>query len=197
MTLQLRCACAQVKGTVVPARAYLRATCYCSDCQAYARFLGRPEVLDAHGGTDIVAMAPSGVRITAGQEHLACLSLSRKGLLRWYASCCRAPLGNTPRDASVFYVGMVTSSIDAAPEALDASFGRRDRVAINTDSATGQVPSTPLAFVTGGLRIFANILGARLRREEPTLFFTADGQPLRPVQVLDPQQRAALGLEAA
>ena len=28
-------------------------------------------------------------------------------------------------------------------------------------------------------------------------FATADGQPLRPVQVLDPQQRAALGLEAA
>jgi len=31
-----------------------RFVCYCTNCQAFARFLERPDVLDDAGGTDIV-----------------------------------------------------------------------------------------------------------------------------------------------
>ena len=178
-------------------RAYARATCYCKDCRAFARFLGQPDVLDASGGIDIVATAPAAVRFTAGSEHVACMSLSPKGLLRWYASCCRTPLGNTPRDPKVPYVGMVTACFDAAQQAVDAAFGPRDHVVLNTGSATAPVRSTPLAFLTGGLRILAGLIGARLRRERTSPFFDASGRPLREPDVISREQRVALERDGA
>jgi hypothetical protein len=192
MTMQLRCRCGAVKGEMDTSRAYARATCYCKDCRAFARFLGQPGVLDASGGTDIVATAPAAVRFTAGSEHVACMSLSPKGLLRWYASCCRTPLGNTPRDAKLLYAGMVTACFDAAPQAVDAAFGPRDRIVLNTGSATAAVRATPLAFLVGGLRILAGLIGARLRRESTSPFFDASGRPLREPEVVSREMRAEL-----
>jgi len=197
MTMQLRCRCGAVRGEMETDRAYVRATCYCKDCRAFAHFLGQPGVLDAAGGTDVVATAPAAVRFTAGTEHVVCMSLSPKGMLRWYASCCRTPLGNTPRDPKVFYAGMVTAFFDAAPQAVDAAFGPRDRIVLNTGSATAPVRTTPLAFVTGGLRILAGILGARLRRERTSPFFDASGRPLREPEVISREQRAELERDAS
>lgn len=190
--MQLRCRCGAVKGEMDAGRAYTRATCYCKDCRAYARFVGAAGVLDASGGTDIVAIAPAGVRFTEGTEHIACMSLSPKGLLRWYASCCRTPLGNTPRDAKTAYAGLVTVCFDAAAEAVDAAFGPRGRIVLGAKSATAPVKSTTLAFIAGGLHIFAGLIGARLRRERASPFFDASGRPLREPEVISREQRAAL-----
>lgn len=192
MKMQLRCRCGAVRGEMETARAYTRATCYCKDCRAFANFLAVPGVLDASGGTDVVPIAPSAVRFTAGTEHVVCMSLSPKGMLRWYASCCRTPLGNTPRDPKLLYAGLVTACFDAAPQAVDAAFGPRDRIVLNTGSATAPVQATPLAFLTGGLHILAGIIGARLRRERGSPFFDANGQPLREPEVISREQRAAL-----
>ena len=52
MDLPLKCRCGAVRGEMQPRRAYTRATCYCKDCRAYARFLGQPGVLDEAGGTE-------------------------------------------------------------------------------------------------------------------------------------------------
>jgi hypothetical protein len=60
-----------------------RFVCYCTDCQAFARFLGRPDVLDAAGGTDIFQMPPAHLKLPAGTDALRCLCLSAK-VLRWY-----------------------------------------------------------------------------------------------------------------
>ena len=197
MTMQLRCRCGTVKGELEAARAFTRATCYCKDCRAFANFLAVPGVLDASGGTDVVPIAPTAVRFTAGAEQVACMSLSPKGLYRWYASCCRTPLGNTPRDPKLPYVGMVTACFDAAPRTVDAAFGPRGRIVLNTGSATAPVRATPLAFVIGGLRILAGILGARLRRERTSPFFDTSGHPLREPEVISREQRAALEKGAA
>jgi hypothetical protein len=43
-----------------------RFVCYCTNCQAFARFLERPDVLDDAGGTDIVHMPAACVTLTAG-----------------------------------------------------------------------------------------------------------------------------------
>lgn len=186
MAIALRCRCGRVRGEVDSARVYARATCYCRDCQAYARWLGFGGMTDAQGGTDVVAMAPSGVRFTAGQDQIACMSLSAKGLLRWYAACCRTPLGNTPRNAGVHYVGMVPLCFDAAPEAVDAAFGGKDRTVLNTGSASGPVRGTPLMFALGGLRILAGIVGARLRGRRASPFFDANGRPIREPEIAAP-----------
>lgn len=194
MTLALRCRCGQVKGIVATDRVYVRATCYCRDCQAYARHLGQPGLMDAHGGTDIVAMNPLAVRFTAGEEHIAGLCLRKGGLYRWYAECCRTPLGNTPHDGRTAYVGMVTACLATAAE-VDAAFGPAGRVVLNTDSALGDVSGTPVAFVLGGARIATGILGAKLRRQPPSLFFNPSGQTLRTAYPLSSGERDAVGLE--
>jgi hypothetical protein len=192
MTLHLQCRCGTVKGELEPARAYTRATCYCKDCRSFARFLAVPGVMDAAGGTDIVAMAPAAVRFTDGIEHVACMSLSSNGLLRWYAACCRTPLANTPRESKLPYVGVVTACFADPPQTVDAALGPSGRTLINTPSATAPVKSTPLAFATGGLRILAGIIGARLRRERTSPFFDASGRPLREPHVISREERAAL-----
>jgi len=56
MKRPLRCQCGLVQGKV-DVRHSVRAVCYCKDCQASARFLGREaEILDRFGGTEIIRL---------------------------------------------------------------------------------------------------------------------------------------------
>ena len=179
MAIAFHCRCGTLRGEIEPRAVYARATCYCRDCQAFARALGREEVLDAEGGTDIVAMLPADVRFTDGIDQLACLSLSPKGLLRWYARCCDTPIANTPRDPKVAYVGVLRHCLEGDPDAVDAAVGP-SRIALNVKSARGHVSPTPLRTFLGVLRIMRGVLAARLRgryRDNP--FFVAD--PPRPI----------------
>jgi hypothetical protein len=192
MKMALRCRCGLVRGEMDAERGYTRATCYCKDCRTFARFLGVPDVLDEAGGTDIVPMAPAAVRFTAGSEHVACMSLSPRGLLRWYAACCRTPLANTPREPKLPYVGMVTACFDALPQAVDGAFGPRAHVVLNTQSATSPVRGTPMALAIGSLRILMGVLGVKLRRERTSPFFDPTGRPLCEPDVVSRERRAEL-----
>ena len=168
MSIPLRCRCGQVQGVIGTGDTYVRATCYCQDCRAFARWLGAPGLLDPAGGADIVAMAPSQVRITAGQDQVACLSLSERGIHRWYAACCRTPLGNMGRSPAIHYVGMSTACMEGAGS-MDAAFGPAGRCVINAESATAPVEKTPVRFLVGGVRIAFGILRGKLRglRQSP------------------------------
>lgn len=179
-----------MRGEIEPDKVYARATCYCRDCQAFARTLQREDALDAEGGTDIVAMLPAGVRFTTGIEQLACLSLSPKGLLRWYARCCDTPIANTPRDPKMPYVGILGHC--ANPSALTRAVGA-SRIALNAKSARGEVASTPLRTFLGVVRIMRGVLVARLsRRHRDNPFFIADPpQPIAEPRVLSLAERKA------
>lgn len=87
---------------------------------------------------------------------------------------------------------MVSTCFDAAPKAIDASLGARDRVVLNAQSATCRVQGTPVAFVLGGLNILRHMLAGRFGRRTPSPF-DADGHPLRAPLVLTAAQREALG----
>lgn len=192
MTIPFRCRCGKLQGQVESADAYARAVCYCRDCQAFARVLEREQdVLDAHAGTDIVAMLPAGLRFGAGEEQLACLSLSPKGPLRWYSACCNTPIGNTSRNPKLPYVGMLSSCMEGESGVLDASFGP-SRIALNTGSARGEVAATPVRAVFGVMRIMWGVLRARLggRYRDNPFFGMATLQPLTEPRVLTRQQRA-------
>lgn len=193
--MKLACRCGQVEGRIDPRRVNARASCYCRDCRAFARWLGGVELLDAAGGTDILAMAPDGLQITRGSEKMACMSLGPRGLLRWYASCCRTPLGNVPRDPTLYYLGVPVSAIAEPADAIEAAFGPAGRIAVNAGSATGAVASPRLARLVGTLRIAAGLFTARLRGRRNTLLFDADGLPLREPLVLGRTQRDALSLD--
>lgn len=162
----------------------MRAVCYCHDCQAYARLLGGPQrVLDSLGGTDIVATAARHVRFTAGASSLACLSLSPRGLLRWYAGCCNTPIANTPRDWRLPYVGLVHTCL-RQPQPMEQSFPRV-HMRVNTQSAHGQVagrntPGSWARFARLILRLGAQRLTGGFRA---TPFFDASGTPVVAVEV--------------
>src|SRR5215475_2713397 len=95
--LPLRCRCGRLRGIAheVGPSTGLRFVCYCEDCQAFAHFLERTDVLDPAGGTDIFQMPPGRVRLTAGTDALRSLRLSDEGVLRWYSECCRTPIANS------------------------------------------------------------------------------------------------------
>jgi hypothetical protein len=84
----------------------------CIDCQTYACALGRPDVLDANGGTDIFQLAPAQLRLSVGVETLRCLRLGPKGALRFHAGCCNTPVGNLAPNPSVPFVGMPHAFMD-------------------------------------------------------------------------------------
>lgn len=118
----LRCRCGQVRGLVQPTAPATRCVCYCRDCRAFARHLGaQADVLDAFGGSEVIQVPAANVTFTQGQESLACLRLTHKGMLRWYAACCNTPIGNTMADRRMGFTGLVHTSLRGA--SLDDSFG--------------------------------------------------------------------------
>lgn len=83
--LALSCQCGTITGFVenVTQRSCTRLVCYCSACQAFANELDVADrVLNEHGGTEIIQVAPSRVTFTQGHEHISCLQFSEKGAFR-------------------------------------------------------------------------------------------------------------------
>ena len=189
----LSCACGTLKGVV--RRGKGRGICYCRDCQAFARFLGRPAgILDASGGTDVVATLAGHVTIAEGHPALACMSLGPRGLLRWYARCCNTPIGNTLRDRRLPYVGLVHSCLDSTGQNLDDAFGPA-RMRVNTASAIGtpKPDATPLRAALAMARIGTALAAARISggyRRTP--FFDASGEPVVQPTVLTREERVSL-----
>lgn len=197
--LPLRCRCGTVRGILTdpsPATGN-RAICYCDDCQAFAHFLGRDDVLDRHGGTDIFQTRPAQLAITQGKAELRCMRLSDKGLLRWYTACCKTPVGNTLASARVPFVGVIHAFMDHAGDGRtsDAVLGPV-RAYIWGKFAIGDVPAhihpkAPPAFIARAVWFFlrAWLAGGH----SPTPFFDPkSGRPIVEPEVLDPTQRRAL-----
>lgn len=144
-THPLRCRCGLVRGRVRLAGHATRAVCYCADCQAFAHFLGDSDsILDRFGGTDIVAVQPRNVELTDGVEHVACMSLSEGSTYRWYAACCRTPIGNTPHDVRRSHVGLIHVCLGADERDLEAGFGPVV-MRINRHGVADEPPKSPAA----------------------------------------------------
>jgi hypothetical protein len=194
MNHPLRCQCGTLRGHVSRPERATRIVCYCKDCQAFARFLGKPDaILDNLGGSDILAVHPQTVTFTEGQQALACMSLSPSGMLRWYASCCNTPIGNTSRDFRMAYVGLSHSCLEKPGSSITEVFGPV-RLRSVTKSAKGPVESSVLANAVGIAGIIASVIGARLSGScKRTPFFdVANGTPVAVPTVLTPQEREQL-----
>lgn len=175
-----------------------RVVCMCSDCQAFAHYLGANEqVLNAHGGTDIFQLTPSQLRITSGADQLSCLRLTSKGLLRWYAKCCNTPVANTVSSSKVPFAGVLSCFMDhdssgqSRHEALGpvlAHIQGKDCVGTMPDDA---YKSGPVTLLLRSLRMLASAWIAG--RQKPSPFFdTASGQPVAKPLVLTPAERDSL-----
>ena len=195
MQIEFGCRCGAVGGVVSPAQPSLsiRVTCYCDDCQAFAHYLGRADLLDARGGSDIVQVPPASVTFTRGWDQIDGVRLGVKGLYRWRARCCQSPLGNTATPAIPF-VGLPASSFLAEGAGPDAVFGKPRGAIMGQFAIGGAPPGTkgiPLKLMASTI---ARVLGWRLRgRTWPHPFFDRETvKPLYSFTTLEQGERERL-----
>lgn len=207
--LEIRCACGKLRGMVrgVSPGQGNRGVCYCDDCQSFAHFLGRADaILDARGGTRIFQIGQGQVALTHGGEHLACMRLTPKGLLRWYASCCGTPLGNTGLTRRTPVVGLVEQCLapPASARSLDDVLGP-SRFSVFAKFARTPRPGAPppitpppnpsrLAFTRAILSMIGLVVEALLRGEgkRSPFFDPATGEPRATPRVLTPDELHAV-----
>jgi hypothetical protein len=192
VNVALRCRCGEVALALAEPQRAVRGACYCRDCRAYTYFLGREgELLDAWGGTEIVAALPSRLHIERGRERIACASLSATGILRWYASCCRSPIGNTPRDGGVPHVGLIPTRLLGSRDEIEAAFGPI-RLRVFRASARGEAPKMGAGGLLAGARYLRETLGARASGSAAkNPFFASDlTTPIVTPAVLSADERA-------
>jgi len=194
---ELHCRCGEVRGRVAgpsPNRVN-RVVCYCADCQAFLHHLGCADLLNEHGGTDIVQVAPASLSFGQGQERIVGVRLTPKGLYRWYASCCRTPVGNTVGPA-VPFVGIVVAAFASETQRPDEIFGPP------VGAIYGKYAVGPVAGVSSGLdprlvvRALRMVFGWRVGGKTwPHPFFDqATRAPKFPFTTLLPTEREALRL---
>jgi hypothetical protein len=191
--VELACRCGSLHGVLRGAsqKTVNRCLCYCDDCQAFAHHLGRPDLLDAHGGSDIVQVAPAQVSFDRGHELLRGVRLSPKGMFRWFASCCRTPVGNT-MTPSMPFVGLAGSLLRGGGDEVGPV-----RACIQQEFSTAPLTTGPRSAVAQArmfLHVTRLLLSWKLRGKAwPNPFFEAvGGTPRREVTVLTPAERDAL-----
>lgn len=196
ITIKVRCTCGNVRGNIRPiiARWGRRVVCMCRDCQAFARYLERErELLDGYGGTDILQLTPSQLVIDTGRDHLACVKLGPKGLLRWHTACCRTPVGNTVPTMQLPFVGMPVAFVEEKGDAdvfgpVEYRINARSALRGPVKGAHDTAP-TRLLFAT-----LAHLAAARMKGQHlPSPFFApSTGQPVCDPKVLSLKEREAL-----
>ncbi|HEX4478218.1 MAG TPA: DUF6151 family protein [Polyangiaceae bacterium] len=196
--IPLRCACGAVEGVAVDVDPDhgSRVICYCNDCQAFARYLGRDGIVDRHGGTDIFQMTPSQVRITRGAEQLRVMRLSEKGLFRWFAGCCRTPVANTLGAAKAPFAAILQPFMDHRTDgrSRDSVLGSPfcllyARFAVN-GTPEGASFKFPFGLILRSVRLMAIAWVAGKYRPSP--FFDAAGKRIVEPIVLTVEERDRL-----
>ncbi len=180
--LNLQCQCGKVHGVAhnVTPRTGNHLICYCGDCQAFARHLTTTGILDEHGGTEIFQMSYANVEITQGAEHLRAIKLTPKGLIRWYADCCKTPIGNT-MSAKFPFVGLIHTFMHDVEK--DKKLGPiRARTSIKKDSPVAHL-NTPLYKIVPRI-IVKSLLWKMRDSKKKNPFFLADGAPVSVPKVL-------------
>lgn len=196
----IQCRCTQLQGKLSRPVRLTRTLCYCQDCQVFAHFLRQQHsILNPQGGTDIIQTLPCYIHFTKGIEHLSCVRLSPAGLMRWYASCCNTPIGNTLADHKKSFVGLIHCCLpQQSPATLDSSFGPVQAV-VNTAGASGQTPvpaygSLPVLWAIIRMMLLARLSGGY---QNTPFFQPQSGLPVVQPRILSKAERHTLQAEVA
>jgi len=192
--VKLKCSCGKVQGVIknVSPNNGNRVVCCCSDCQAFAQALGREnDVLDEFGGTDLYQTSQSQIEIMHGAEHLQCLRLKPKGLLRWYTDCCNTPIGNA-LNAKMPFFGIIHSFMSGL-EQPNQTLGPVLAYVQTQDARKRATPpfldyphyadKFPIGIT---FRIITKMLGWKLRgMGKPTPFFDQQTRPVAKPRIVE------------
>ena len=112
-------------------------------------------------------------------------------LLRWYASCCNTPIGNTLATQKFSFIGLVHSCLEGAGAPLDDAFGPV-RAWVNANSAKGDPKPKVRGLGTTVGWFLTTTLKARLNGSyKQTPFFRTDtGAPVVSPRVLSSEEHA-------
>ena len=191
MTHSIRCNCGKIRGQIKRTKDVNRCVCYCSDCQAFARYLKQEnEILDRMGGTNIIQTTQENITFSEGIENLACIRLTDTGLLRWYAACCNAPIGNTPPNSKISFIGLIHNCLDSNRNLLNKIFGDT-YMRVNTKYALGEDKPKQKGVLSGMLRLIRMILKARFNgsyKNTPFFISGASDVPLVTPKILSEQE---------
>jgi hypothetical protein len=194
MTHPLRCQCGALTGRVETRARAGHSLCYCKDCQAFIRFLGRDaDLLDERGGCENIQTLPKDVTFLTGAQHIACMRLSATGMIRWYAACCNTPIGNTPATRKIAFVGLSRACLENASPSVEQSFGRVWHCTF-VDGARGEPKPKPFGFAGLMLWLIGNQLRARFTggiRENP-FFVAGQDKPIVEPTILTEAESARL-----
>ncbi len=179
----LKCACGKVQGLAknVAPKTGNRIVCHCTDCQNFAQYLKSSTTLDEHGGTDIFQMPLNGVEITQGKEHIQCIRWNKKGLFRWYADCCKTPMGNT-MSSKVAFIGVIHDFMDDA-KSRDENLGPVRAYVMIPKEPTPKRKATSM--LKAGPQIILKLITWKLKGlNKPSSFFEEDGTPIATPKIM-------------
>lgn len=186
----VQCRCGAFRARLEGHGLHNRVICYCANCQAFARALDKAsETLDVQGGTEVVQLAQTRLRFEQGEEQLAVLRLGENGMLRWYASCCATPIGNTMLNPKMPFIGLVHTCLD--PARMDKDFGTEVSV-VNVKSALGKPKPRARGFLGVLMRLVRISAGSRFRgswRGSP--LFDESGNPRVTPRILTAEELAS------
>jgi hypothetical protein len=187
----LKCRCGTIKGYISNPRSANRVVCYCKDCQAFARFLGQESAtLDAQGGSEIIQTLPKNVTFTQGVDSLACIRLTDKGMVRWYADCCKTPIGNTLENYKISFIGLLHNCLESSERPLQDSFGPI-RTYANPQGAIGEPKPKAAGMGTMLGWVAKTITKARVNGDYRRTPFFKDGIPIAVPRVLGSSEHAS------
>lgn len=181
------CACGAIAGTLSPSGpgAGTHIACHCDDCRAAQLWCGAAD--PSLEGVRIYQTTPDTLHLDHGHDKLGLMRLGPKGLLRWYATCCNAPLCNTLARPGLPFVGLMADRI-APPSALGPL-----RAHAFVPTGPGKPPRH-----RGALRmvfaVLSRMIGARISGKwRQTPFFDPDtGAPVAAARILSRAERRAL-----
>lgn len=161
--------------------------CLCCDCQKFASHLNNEEnILDEHGGSELFQTYPEYMKITEGQDKIAGVQLSRKGLYRWHTTCCNMPLANTMNSSNIPFVGVSVKlmKFDNEQQKMETlgpvtikAFGKYSIGEMPKDAH----PRFPISYIP---RILGFMLKGMLwRKNNPSPFFNGK-EPVAKIEVL-------------
>lgn len=184
--INLKCACGKVQGKTehIDSKIGNRMICCCDDCQSFAQYLKQEDtILDQFGGTDIFILPITHLKITQGNDQVACIRLSAKGMFRWYTKCCNTPIANT-MGANMSFIGLIHSFMDNSLT-HDEDLGL-PRAYLQSKYAKKEViQKTNAAFKTTSRMIFKILIWKLKGLNTPSAFFDKKGDPITKPIVLN------------
>ena len=180
---RFECTCGTVAGEVTSAsrKTGTHVECFCADCRAAQIYLGQP---DPHpNGVHIFQISPEMVHFSQGTEHLRILRLGPKGLMRWYADCCKAPLFNTLPKPTIPFAGLIVDRLQDP--------ARIGKVVTQSFLPGKDGARRHKGALTMTMQVLKRAVAARMSGEwRDTPFFDIEtGAPTAPVHILDKRER--------